>query len=69
MNENMWKCPYASRTDWGSCSCKLYDPYETDPKKQLVKFGVCKSNSDCIYKQYMKLSKCLKDLDKIQNGV
>ena len=69
MSENIWECPHANRTDWGSGSCKLYDPYITDPKKQLVQYGTCDSNENCIYKQYMELSKRLKDLDKIQNGV
>ena len=60
MGKNMWECPHASATDWGSCSCKLYNPYETDDKKKLVQYGVCESNEDCIYKQYMELSKRLK---------
>ena len=61
-NIDIWTCPHASKTDWGSCSCKLYDPYEIDPKKQFVKFGVCKSNNDCIYKEKLELEKKNKEL-------
>ena len=60
MSKNMWVCPHAIETDWVTCSCKLYDPYETDPKKQLVQYGTCDRNEVCIYKQYMELNKRLK---------
>lgn len=68
-NFNLWECPHASATDWGSCSCKLYDPYITDDKKKLVKHGTCDSNVDCIFKQFIMLEKRIRELDKLQNEV
>ena len=47
------KCKNGNWTDWGSFSCKLYNPYETNSKKRIVDYGTCEANIRCPYKMYM----------------